>query len=501
MRIFGYIFRTLTFTGTGQQFPEILTKKRLFAIITKQTEEVMTMKHSLRAILILLMSAVMILSLPACQETDSPETTVYEPESAIDLWQKVDDTMSALDSMELETEIKATYYYMGYQYDLAGTAFVLTTKEAHYTKNETSVSCEELSMEQNVCMIEAYHDGKMYSAMDNGVYSQKFCSPITQKDYEQIQTGKLTEEIDVADCTNATFAKEEDGGWSLQFSGYTKKTVDKTLSTLDISEDMMGAPIADMQVSLVADEDFHVRQMQITFSFSAADGTTAPEFSVTAKYSAYNTAQFDPAVLEADTYVEVDDVHILEDIATLLKERQDAAEGKFTLDTQTTFSIQGNASTTREKDTILYGKKNGAYYYDITAKVEDEMYRFMYQNGEQTVITSNESYANEQTDVQAKAYIDGLIDSARYNGSAVTGIEKQSEGVYYLKIDKLDYSEYAENFVDYGIELNSASQKVNVVLAQNRILQIVSKVTLKGNYSGTQMVVTVESVVTFRDGE
>lgn len=452
-----------------------------------------------RMLTALLLCLVMVFSLAACAQSGpvspntEPQQPEYMPESALELWERINETMDALSSMEMTISTRKVYYSKGYQYEQLTESFVLSTREAHYTESESTLRCEELSLQQTVNMVEAYYDGKMYRATCDGVYDQKFCSEMSHEDYDGLQSGGLTEELGIADCTTAEFSKTEDGQWQLSFRGYTKKTIDQAMNTLGLTEEMMGAPITDMQVSLNANESFQVTRMQISFDFASA-GETTPVFSVDTVYSGWNTAAFDTVRLNAAEYVEVEDVYLLDAITAAIVQRQEATIGQFTLETKTTEEFGGQVRTSAEKGVMIYGWRNGAYSYFFTANTEGKNFLVHYQNGEQTVISNGESYTASKSEAEAKAYIDGLIDAANYKSITVTGIEKRENGSYLLTIDRPDFS----GAVD-GIEIDFASQQITVTFADGKLTQIESRLLIEGIYEDNPIKIQSDSMVMFTE--
>ncbi len=456
------------------------------------------MQKNIRTIFALLFGVLMIFGLSACQPDSEP---AYEPESAAALWEKVDETMNTLESMEMTGTTQVVFFSNGYPFELNGSTYVLSTKECHYSEYINTVSSDELSMEETTTLVEAYYDGKMYVSNNNGVYAQKLCSEMTHEEYDQLQEGELTDEIEIADCTKAEFSKGEGDTWHLKFSGYTKKTIDKVLKTLLIADDVLGAPITDMEVSLIANKDFYVQKMEIVFIFASGAGEAIPKFSVTAEYSSYNTAVFDPAKLKTEEYTTVDDVRVMDTVSTALKERQDAPVGKFTLGIKTTYERQGMSQTSTEIDTVTYGRKNGAYSYSITAEMDGQSFLIQYQGGQQTVTADGQTHTAVQSESEAKRFIDSLINSARFDANAVTGVQKQGEDVYVLTCDQLDLTEYSAALAGNNIQLTAGNQQITVTFQNGKLLKIESKITLNGTEAGQSMTMVTESVVGFDDTE
>ena len=450
------------------------------------------MKHISRSFIVILVLS-LFLGLSACR---NPEQEKYVPESAVALWEKVDATMTTMESMEVKSTVNAIFYNGGYEFKLVGDAYIFASKETHYTENKTILSCEEISLEQTTSMLEAYYDGKMYHAVNDGTYDQKLCSAMTHEEYDQIQTGSLTDELNLADCTRADFLQNEDGTWNLEFSGYTKKTIDTMLESTSMTPDMLGAPIADMQISLNADADYRVRKMVISFVFTVEDEEATPTFSVIAEYSNYNTAVFDATKLKTEEFAQVDDVRILESLQNALIERQNAASGKFTLDLKSTYQMQKQTSASQETDVVTYGRKNGAYYYNIAAQVDGQGFDILYQNGEQAVTTDGKTTTASQSEVEAKLFIDSLINTAKYNSSAITGIQKLDEEVYLLLGEQKNLE---QTMGLTGIEVTSAKQECKVTFESNKLMKIENKLVIEGTYSADTVTITVESQVAFDD--
>ena len=165
-----------------------------------------------------LMCAVLLLGLAACKQ-EEPVEPPYEPESASALWNKVDETMNALQTYEMTGDVKVVFYSTGYKFTINGTTNSVYTDESVFNKTVTELACAELSLSQTTTSVEAYHEGKMYRAVDDGTYSQKFCSPMSMDEYADFKTDDLVVSIDIEDCTSAAFSKGEEDTWNLDFSG------------------------------------------------------------------------------------------------------------------------------------------------------------------------------------------------------------------------------------------------------------------------------------------
>jgi len=190
----------------------------------------------------------------------------------------------------------------------------------------------------------------------------------------------------------------------------------------------------------------------------------------------------------------VEDVYLLDTISAALQERQNAHIGQFTLETQTTEQYQNQIRSAKEKGVIIYGLKNGAYSYFFTANTEGESFIVRYQNGEQTVISNGQAYTAVTSEAEAKAYINGMIDSANYNPVTITGIEKREDGSYLLTSDRPDLTGSLDE-----IEIQSASQQIIVTFAEGRLMRIESRLTIEGTFDEEAIKLQTDSSVMFTD--
>lgn len=431
--------------------------------------------------------------LTACKKNTE---TVYEPESAVALWKKIEQTMDGVRSMKTDIIMDMVYYTMGYEVRMNSSGSVLVAPNSYYADNRTSVKCEELSQSQEISTLEAFYDGLMYTSTNDGVFDQRFCSPMSWEDFRHSKSGGLfIGEIDFAACTVSKFSREDGNAWTIQFSGYTKKTIDTALKSMMISETELGVPITDMHVKVTADANFYIQKIDISLLF--AENETRPRLNVTARYSGFDNTQIQPLVEVLSEYTQVADVRILDYMSQALKERQDLSEGKFSLDIRTVYDMAKESIVYEEQDKITYGKKNGAYYYAIDSKMDDQNLTITYQNGEQTVKTGDQIQTVSQPEAEAKAFIDSLIDYGRYSGISVTNIQKQETGVFVLTVDRVDLSLFQSSVAGTGIVLESGAQTITTFFTDRKLSGMECTTVLAAKYGEEPMQMTVTSFVDF----
>ena len=451
----------------------------------------------------IVLCAVMILSFASCKKgADKNSEKPFEPTDAIALWNKIDETMTGVTSYYAKGTGRMVYYYLGNKFEADISAeMVMDNKEGDsysYTSETVAVECAELSLSETVESIKAYRDGKMYISHLSGESEQKFFSAMTFEEFCATEENSF-KDIDYIDCTKSEFAKNSDGTWSLKLSGYTMKTINVMLDDWNITESGMGAEVLDMEVTVVADSNFRALTMEEKVVFEIGeDPAVVPEVVFTVNYSKFNEVQRDPAQLNTDGFVEVDDVRVLKKVTDGIENIQNASSGKFTLDIKQTVKMLGETSTSTEKDTVTYGKQNGGYYYNIIAKTDSVKYDISYKSGTQTIKQGSDSYTYNMTDDEAKGNVDDLINAAYYKETLVSSIEKIEEGVYKFAINKPDTS-VIESQLGSAISVKSATEEMIVTLSGDSITRIESVIKVNGRYKagGYNEALTITISATF----
>ena len=158
---------------------------------------------------------------------------------------------------------------------------------------------------------------------------------------------------------------------------------------------------------------------------------------------------------------------------------------------------------TEEKDIVSYGRKNGAYFFELDSDYDGESLKLAYSGGVYSVTVGEETSTESCTDAEAKTIIDDLIDSAYYSKQSVTMVEKVSEGVYKLTVDKMSSAEYSAYLTEMGITSAEPSQTITVTLDGDNITKLETTIITSGvyNFEGqtADVKITEEVEITFKD--
>lgn len=456
-----------------------------------------------------LLSVLLILTLVSCKKGEENEETEekFVPETAIELWEKIDETMSGTSRWEEKNAADISLNMQGYRIEMSMEGFAIrynTEDEVYaYRYAKTQVECAELSVDETTEAIEAYYNGKAYISNISDGKTQKLCSEMTAEKF--FETSDTLDDIDMTDCTKAEFSTEDDGSYKLNFSGYTKKTVSSFLDELGLVDIEDYNEIVDMEISLTADEDFRVDEMELSLVFESEDALNIPVFSMTIEYSKYGEAEPNYEEIKTEEYTEVDDISVLDDVTDGLLEIEDAVNGKFTVQIEQRYSIAGQKNTYTEKDTVSYGVQNGAFYLDLISKQDGSTFKITCKNGVFTIEQDGESQSGNISDREAKSYVTGLLNVINFDGKLVTDIVKTGEGIYKFNLGDGNLAEYESTLDSVEGKIDSMKQEMVITFSGEKIVKIEDLVEIEGTCkimgSKKPLTMTVKSVVTIEEAE
>ncbi len=432
-------------------------------------------------VLTFLLGILMLLSASSCNVLSSIFEKPFVPETAVELYNKINETMEGLESYSSKDDIEVTYYISSYKFDVTGVETIVYSGNENLVDTEIIIKCAEASVDEKTTGTKAYYDGKMYTAINTSGYGQKFCSEMTYEEYIEILKEDSLNSLNFSNCTTSDFAKNEDGTWSLSFSGFTQKFITQMMEIIQFTSDDLGAEIIDVEITITADESFRYKDITMDFSFDVDENTsTSPKISVKTEYSGYNETSFDVEKLKPEDYKQIDDVRILDKVEDGIEKLQNAQSGKINLEVTQSRTLLDNTDTYSEKDVISYGVKDGGYYYDIDSTADNNKTIINYAKGVQKLTYNGEAISGSQTEEDAKAFVDGLINSANYTSLYVSDVEKKEDGVYLLTVEKYDVTALNANSAETGLSYTGGVQKITVTFEGDDIKKIESTISLIG---------------------
>lgn len=411
-----------------------------------------------------------------------------DPTSAKELWELVDNAMNNAESYESDLLGEFVMYIGGYKMVSKASGFEIKVGDKndndfyHYLFIKGDASCDELSFSETSNNIEAYNQGMAFIYTAKGDSVQSFCSKMTVEEYFEFNNDILSDELDLAECTKSEFSKNEDGSWNLSFSGYSKKTIGVFLKAIGFDEIQSSVDVMDMKISLTADNEYLVGEMVLELVFDVEEtDTSIPVFKEVIKYSKYGEAKKTLEGINPSEYTEVDDITVLGKVGDAIDEFANLAEGSFNLDINQTLKVGTETNKYNESDYVFFGKINGGFVYTLDSMVNGvTAMNIDYRNGVQTVTSGADSERYSLSESEAKKIVYQLINTAAYNESYVTDIEKLSEGVYKFTVDVPDLSAYEESLAPMGVTCKSGKQGIVVTFADDKLSKIESDLTVFG---------------------
>ena len=433
-------------------------------------------------------------------------TSCGDPDSAEAVLERIDKKMDSLESYESDLSMQMTFFIDETEVKAIGTGCLVEsgvgTDDYYYYQSMTmTIFSDILPSSQETESIEAYNEGRMLVYNKGDGINQKLCSQMTKEAFLEYKEDNDSLDIDFNDCSNADFVKNEDNSWSLTYSGYSETVIGSIVEDLGFDKEMVGAEISDMKISITADEDFRAKQIVFDFVFDVEeDATAVPVFTVTENFSKYNEATRIVKGINAVDYDEVEDVRLLYNVEKMIEDLQNDKDGSFVLDVSQTVTVMGQSSSYKETDTVSYGETDGSYFYDITADVSGSTIDIGYKNGVQTVTQNSASQTVDQTEDEARDFINGLINTAQYNKAYVSDLTKVSDGVYKFQFDKPNSSTYKQALANMGASYDSAKQTITVTIRDNKIVKIESEAEALGKIqSSFGISIEIVSSITFND--
>jgi hypothetical protein len=416
----------------------------------------------------------------ATTETPAPELKY----TADELFDMIDKKMDSYDSYESTLEMIMNVTMNGVEASVTAKGLEIrqgltTDNFAFYTETEMKMAIPSLSTTEKLTNVEAYHGGNYFLSNRGDGISQKIYSPMTKEDAKAYVDGKDSDIFEFGDCVNKEVKINEDGTYDLTFSGYTAKAVHEILDQTGLDTSMLTHDVIDVTVSIKADAEFNATVFEFSFVFEQKPGSEKmPEISVKGTYYKYNEAVIDAAKVNPEKYTAVDDIRLIDEMEDLLDARYAKEEGNFTLDISQTLKIMGETQQSNETDIVTYGKNDKGYFYDIDADMNGTKYDISYSLGTQTVVAGGQSQPVAQTEAEARAFIENLINTCQFKDSAVTGIKKISDNKFSFTCEPKDA--YKTLIEQMGATFRSVTQTITVTVENGEIVNIESEAVANG---------------------
>ena len=382
---------------------------------------------------------------------------------------KINKAMEKLDSYEMSTTINIKYYVDGEPVDYKNekTTIVDGMNKSdfyYYSLSNIEVEADKLDVDQKMMVVEAYSDGNFY--LRNKTDGRREIKLYGKMGIEKFK-GYINPEgysgINLNDCKNVRKWKNSDGTSTIEYSGYSSSTLSALVGSLGIQEYLLGSGMKDVTVTLIYDKDHRIKRLSYSFAFDSEDGKT-PVLSVWSTYSNYNSAVRTDKYIKPTGYQELDRISVLTDVAVALNKLANDKSGAFKFDLEQNVSYVGNKSNYKESNTVIYGERNGKFYYEIDSVSDGEKTKIKYSDGKQTATGSGSPAKKIDSDSAARSYIVSMMNPTGLAITNVYDVVSLGGDVYELKCFT-DKTACYNLISQYGATYSSSTHTVKVTVS------------------------------------
>ena len=423
---------------------------------------------------------------------------LFKPSDAESLMKRIDKAMSKVYSYKIENKMNMTFYSdrSPIVITATGETIAIESKDDNYYYDSltTKVESAALELDEETTSIMAYNDGKMFSSSTGADLDQKLCSSLDFEEFEEFLSDEGMEISDLFGGDNIELNEKEDGGWKLKYSEFSKEKIDDLVEKIGINDLGYDFSAKDVNTTVECNKKYRVEKIKMSVVFEELEVNVLPSFEMEMNYSDYDEAERITNTINPADYQEVDDVRIIYEIEDMIDDKKDSDEGSFSLNiSQTVKYGTKTIGSSRENSKVNYGKEDGKYYYSISSSVNGEKVTINYKDG---TTTGSHSEATENTDREAKAVINALIDGTGYSASRVTKIEKVSNRVYKMAVS-VPMSSFREMFDGMNVTYNYSKCEITVTLGEDKIEKISSSMTINFKVEGNPYRIDYESSLSF----
>lgn len=443
------------------------------------------MKKTTLLLVIILAFSVLFFS---CGNYNKEEPEIqFEPESFDDLWQFVDKNMNALKSYRIDTkaDIDVEVNQIKIDGDINMQSIIIGTSvdENLYLYNEAeSVIMVDGNISSRAETVLAYSDGKMYVCNKTDENTSKIYSDMTaEKFYAYFSEAGDGIDVFPGQTYEQSMEKTENGVWELRFWNYDRKQLAEILDSMGFTSKNLGFIINDICVTMTLDKQFRVANIRLDFK---TDLSEEPAITMDMRYSDYNKAE--KKSLDQSEYQEVCDARIVGRLKMYIDDAIYEPNGSFTFNSKQTLKDKTDTKTisrSEETDVVEYSNGNGGFYYSVDANYNGKYVSIDYFLGDQTIKSGVNSRVVDQTEDEAYAFIQQLIDPLKFDPSLVTGISEIKDGRYRIDLITKNAFEYGQAMMSLGDKYEGYELYIIVNMDEEKISVIETHLLIIGEQS------------------
>lgn len=374
--------------------------------------------------------------------------------------------------------------------EIKGESAYLFGNTGDFVYQEKIESTTKYKDEESVAtLIEGYQNGYMYIYNKSNGSTTTFKSPITKDQYLQHMKDMGVEtdfELDREGCKEITAQRNEDGTWTVTYAKFTEERLELLLSELQNLDEQFDESylITDVKIDINIMSDFTIKNATMDFEFtknkdindsatplSATEDTEGKNKLYIEILYDYNTLTVMEEIdLSSIKYKEIEDLRYFYIIQKKLDELKNSEEAKVVIDVKSDVDYRGMVSIIEETDNIIFKNKDGNLEYEIDSVSNSGRYKILYANGYQDLIDESGTIQHEEvSEMEARAYLESMLDVAGYKIDIIRNIEKVSDGEYIFTL-KPSNSSYKDIVDAYGGYVEESSSTLTIKLLNGKIV-------------------------------
>ena len=382
--------------------------------------------------------AVILLSL-AVLSSCHPTSDKSERDAAIEILDKVSQTMDGLYSYEADGEIEILAYASQQKMKVKGNTKQIYSKDAdgelyHYARSDASIKYG--GVDTLTSSLQAFNDGKFFYSYSSGDEEKKMYYSLSESEYMTLRE-KINVGINILDgYSEISLIENEDKTYEIKLWGYDKKITDAYNAAYGFPVEVAGGRIIDFNVTLLAGESFLVKEVLVEYKFSNIEFIGSEKIT----YSNYNKAKKNLIDIEIADYDEVDDAGAGLLFDALLLERKESASGTLEYSHEQNRTFGDSTETYRtyfETYDISYGVENGGYHYTVDASINGMDRSITYKDGVYKEIYNAHRETNEDyTDFMAKKFVDGFMNPLSFSAVGIDDVKRTvgDDGIIFYEL-------------------------------------------------------------------
>ena len=442
------------------------------------------MKKINRLISVLLLCAILVSSaalLSSC--------SLKKPEK---IWTTLKTNMDELSSYKAKISIDMTVYSGETAVKGTGDGFLIEVArgdaENYYYMQSltTTVDSESIDVKKSVKDIEAYYDGKHFIIHGEGEGSEhKIYGESTAEGFIKYISGRDDFSFDLS-----TSQRIERKGRTLTFSDFPKYVISDISREFGVDAAQLGIKVKSLSVNVTYNKDMLVTQMDYSFVFEANDEGRASALSARVEYSQHNSAEREYINSPLSAYTKIEYFSEIRDAVIELERLKTSEEQTLNMSVMQHLNVDGSSRSYDESDKITYGGRKGGFFYDIEATVGKQTMSISYDDGKRVIESGGTPEESDQTEAEARAYIEELLLSGRFNLKNVVSVTKDPDDIggtqiYMLTLGDFDTSSYQSLAASVGLSsYENFKHQMTIQFKDGKLRYISSSISFESDTSG-----------------